>query len=125
MKILLDTSFILTCIKQKIDFPSLADEIFDEKIEWLYPFEVEQELKKISVRKGEKTKDKLSAKVSLEFIKTLNPKKIKLNNENVDMGIVEYAEKNKVIIATLDKELKSKTKSRILTIRNHKNISLI
>ena len=32
MKILIDTNFILTCMKQKIDFPNLAEELFDEKI---------------------------------------------------------------------------------------------
>jgi len=44
MRILLDTNFILTCAKEKIDFPSLADEIIDEKIEWVVPQDVLNEL---------------------------------------------------------------------------------
>ena len=32
MKILLDTNFVLTAIKQKIDFDSSANELFDEVI---------------------------------------------------------------------------------------------
>ena len=51
MKILLDTNFILTAVKQKIDFPSKADELFDMKVEFLVPAEVVQELKTLSKRK--------------------------------------------------------------------------
>ena len=35
MDVLVDTNFILTAVKQKIDFESLADELFDKKIAFL------------------------------------------------------------------------------------------
>jgi rRNA-processing protein FCF1 len=52
MKILVDTNFVLTCVKQKIDFLSIAEEIISEKIEWLLPKQVEAELEKLFKRGG-------------------------------------------------------------------------
>ncbi|MFZ5955503.1 MAG: hypothetical protein ACOYT4_03685 [Nanoarchaeota archaeon] len=126
MKILLDTNFILTCIKQKIDFDRIANEIVDEEIKWILPEEVQNELEKLSKRKGMRTIDKESAKLSLEFLKSLNPELIKLNNKNVDDGIVNYinSQKNKIILATLDKELKKRINSKILTIRTNRYLEL-
>ncbi len=125
MEILLDTNFILTCVKQKIDFNSAANEIFDKKIEWLIPEEVIEELKKLSERKGEKTKDKESAKLSLELIKIIPHKTIKLNNQNVDKGIIDYLKNKDIILATLDKKLKERAGVKILSIRGKKDLEII
>ena len=126
MKILLDTNFILTSVKQKVDFPSLADELFDEKVEWIVPVEVVGELETLSSRRGEKIKDKLSAQVSIEFVKILRAKKIKLGGVNVDDGIVDYLKKHEgVVLATLDKELKKRVGGKILSIRGTKGLGLV
>jgi len=131
MKILLDTNFILNCAKQKIDFVSLTNELFDEEIEWVIPLEVEKELELISKRKGEKTEDKKSAEISLEITKDFDKIVLIGDNsiENVDTGIVEYAKQNKgIVVATLDKILKEKLQKypvKILTIRNLKSLEII
>ena len=127
MKILLDTSFILTCVKQKIDFIELADKLFSEKIEFLVPLEVLHELEIVSKKKNKSKKDRQAAQLALEILQKKEIKKIKLNKE-VDKGILDYAEKNKVMVATLDKELKKALSSKnteILIIRHKKTISLI
>ncbi len=127
MEVLLDTNFILSCIKQKLDFFSLANDIFDEKIDWLVPFEVLQELKDLSERKGEKIPDKESARVGLEFVRLIKAKEIHLGNKVVDNGIVDYVnnKKNKIIVATLDKALKKRLNSQILTIRDMGSLEII
>jgi len=125
MKILLDTNFLLTTAKQKIDFHSLANDLFDKEISWLIPSEVLQELKELASRKGEKVKDKKSASLALQLTKTLPHKTIKLKNKNVDKGIIQYLKIHKAILATLDKKLKGKTKSKILTIRGKKSLEII
>jgi len=125
MKILLDTNFILTCIKQKIDFANLAEERFTEKIEWVIPLEVVEELNKIKENKG-KTEDKNAADLALQIISQLKSEKIKLNNKKVDDGLVNYLYKNKsVILATLDRGLKKRVKSKILIIRGKKGLEII
>ncbi len=127
MKILLDANFVVSCIKQKIDFLSLTNKKFDEKIEFVLPVEVEDEIEKISKRKGEKTRDKEAAKVALEILRLIKPKKIKLGSGNVDDKIVDYALKNpEIVLATLDKELKKRVGgARILTIRGRGNLEVV
>ena len=124
MKILLDTNFILACVRQKIDFVSLADEMFDEEVEWVVPMEVEGELKDLAGRRGEKIEDGDAARVGLQLVKNFD--KVPLGMKNVDAGIVRYAKNNKVVVATLDRELKEKLKgNKILTIRAGKKLEVV
>ena len=71
MKILIDTNFVLTCVKQKIDFSNLAEELFDEKIEWLVPQDVLNELGVLKDRKGMKVADRTAAKTSFEILEKI------------------------------------------------------
>lgn len=116
MKILLDTNFVVSCVKNKIDFVSVADEITDEKIEWIIPFEVMEEIEKLANKQGEKMKDRQAAKIGLEMIKVFSPTIINIHNKNVDEGIKKYIEGKDIVLATLDKNLKKKIKNKILTI---------
>lgn len=127
MKILLDTNFILTCVKQKIDFISRASEIIDQKIEWLIPQDILNELGSLKDRTGIKVKDKNAAKLSFQIIQNLNPKIVQLpgKNPNIDIKIVNYIINKNIILATLDKNLKSRINNKILTIRGKNNLKLI
>ena len=127
MKILIDTNFVLTCAKNKIDFPSLANEIIDQKIKWIVPQDVLNELGNIKDKKGTKEKDKAAAKLSFLILADLNPEIINLpgKNPNVDIKIVNYVIDKDIVLATLDKNLKSRVKNKILTIRGKNNLELI
>ena len=126
MKILLDTNFILTCVKQKIDFDNIANDLFDEPIEWIIPQEVLNELKSLKDKKKIKVRDKNAAKLSFEILQSINPKIVKLKgqNPNVDIKIVDYISRKRIILATLDKNLKDRVTNKILTIRNKKNLEI-
>jgi rRNA-processing protein FCF1 len=127
MEILLDTNFILTCVKQKIDIDESLNEITSEKIEYIIPQDVLNELGNIKDRTGIKTPDKEAAKLSFEILQTLNPKIIELKskNPNVDIKIVNYILDKPIVLATLDKNLKSRIKNKVLTIRNKKTLEII
>ncbi len=127
MEILLDTNFILTCVKQHIYFDSIADEMFDEEILWIIPQDVLNELGNLKTKKGMKKEDKDAAGVSFEILKILNPKIIELpgNNPNVDSKIVNYILDTEIILATLDRDLKKRVKNRILTIRGKRRLEII
>ncbi len=125
MKIILDTNFLLTTAKQKIDFNSLANQITDQPIKWLIPKPVIKELEQLSKRKGEKINDKISAQLSIQIIKTIPHQKIPLPLKNVDEGIIRYAKQNQAVIATLDKKMKQKFKGKILTIKGRKRLGII
>ena len=126
MKILLDTNFIITCVKQKIDFHSIANDIINEKIEWIIPQDVINELGNIKDKKGIKIIDKNAAKLSFEIIQNLKPEIINLpgKNPNVDIKIVNYVIDKNIVLATLDKDLKSRVNNKILTIRSKNNLEL-
>ncbi|MFH1521676.1 MAG: hypothetical protein ABIF18_01830 [archaeon] len=127
MKILLDTNFILTCIKQKIDFPSRANEIVSQEIEWIVPQDILNELGTLKDRKGMTSQDRDAAKLSFEILKNLNPKIIELpgENPNIDIKIVNYIIDKDIVLATLDKNLKNRIGNKILTIRGKKSLEII
>lgn len=114
MKILLDTNFILSCIRKKIDF-------FEELMEYeiLIPKQVIDEIKKISASK-KKLKFRDEANLALKILEKSRFKKIKLEDDYVDKGIRKFAQKNQdIVVATLDEALKKKLKRR-LVIRGKK-----
>jgi len=134
MKVILDTSFIVSCIKKKIDFLEKADELFDEKLDWLVPLEVLQELEKLSQRKHEKTSDKQAALTSLDFIEkhdlSMVPIKTTSPSTHVDDLIVFHVKEHsneKPIVATIDKELKQRIHDlglKTLVIKDAKSLGI-
>ena len=108
---LLDTNFILICIKQKIDF---FEELEFMGFEILIPDKVIDELKK------------LKQTSALKLLEKNNFREIILAGKNVDNSIINYAKKNpEIIIATLDKELSNKLKNRKIIIRGKKKLEII
>lgn len=113
---LLDTNFILTCIRQKIDF---FEELYLKGIHIIIPEQVVREIEKFEKKKSE-------AKIALVLIKTNEVQYVNLGKGKVDNRIIEYANKNPdVIIATLDKEIQRKIKNKKMIIRNMKKIEII
>jgi len=123
MNILLDTNFILECVKNKIDLDDLK--IYGNLF---LPIEVYSELQNILLDKRQKEKNKAIAKLALQILDKKNLKTISLEIDKVDDGIINYVRRNdNIIVATLDKELKSRLEgiAKILTIRNKKKIVLL
>ena len=118
-KVLLDTSFILTALKYKIDIKSELTNIIDEK------FTIHYIDKTINELKG-----KPLEKLAKDILKKINARKITTNKDkNVDSLLIVHSEANKnVFVATQDKRLKEKLKkrnARIITIRQKKYLKII
>ncbi|MEK6906576.1 MAG: PIN domain-containing protein [Nanoarchaeota archaeon] len=108
---ILDTSFIITCVKQKIDF---FEKMELEGIEIIIPLQVINELKG------------LKSNISLKLLEKNSFKKIDLKTKNVDEGIKNFAYKNKnAIVATLDRGLKMKIRNPKLVIRGTKKLEIL
>lgn len=129
VNILLDTNFILTCVKQKINF---LQELIGNEL--LLPKQVIKELKKISEDKNKKSEERELAKTSLAFLEKFKDrfKEIELEKKFVDRGIELIAEKAskerwEIIIATLDKELRKKLKGKFkfLIVTRKKKLEII
>jgi len=121
MKILLDTNFILTCIKEKLDFSDASR--FGKVV---IPEEVINELKGLSEKSRGLQKER--AILALDIIRANKFKIIKLKKKFVDEGIREYVKKGGgVVVATLDRELKKslKNKAKILVIRAKKRFEIV
>jgi len=115
-KVVLDTNFILSCIRKKIDF---FEEIKLMGLKPIIPEEVVSEITKFKEKKPE-------AELALKIIKKNNYKKIELGKGHVDKKIINYSKKYpEIIIATLDREIKNKTKNHKLVIRGNKKLELV
>jgi len=113
-QIVLDTSFIISAVRNKID---IFEELQEYKI--IIPEQVIVELQGISKSKSE-------AKIALKILSQNNFIRPDLKTKNTDNAIINYSKKNpQFIIATLDKEIKKKTKNPKLIIRNKKKLEFI
>jgi rRNA-processing protein FCF1 len=122
-QVILDTNFILTAIKYKIDF---LDGIKFLGLTPIIPVQVIDELKKIIKSSKKRGKFKDHAEIALKILEKKKIKKIDLKHTYVDKGILNYSKKHKeVIIATMDKDLKSRTPNRKLIIRAMKRLELL
>lgn len=124
MKVLLDTNFIVACVRQKIDLVD-AGFFLGEEVEWVVPFEVVGELEELKDRKEASVADRSSAKIGLEMLGFLKPNYVKLKNPNVDKGIEDYIFGKDVVLATLDRGLKRKVRNRKMIIRGKKKLEIV
>ena len=126
MKVLVDTNFVISCVKQRIDFEHLAEELFDEPIEWFVLEDVLRELEFVAGNKEKKAKDRAAAEFGLEILKSGSFERIDYPGEgSVDKKIVSFLNEHKeFVLATLDKRLKKKVKNRIMTIRDKKKLEV-
>jgi rRNA-processing protein FCF1 len=115
-KLLLDTSFIITAAKNKLD---IFEELLDYKL--IIPKQVIVELQGLA-------KSKINASLALKIVEVnkelfTSPD---LKTKNTDYGIKKYAKENPTtIIATLDREIKKEVKNMKMVIRNKKKFDLI
>jgi len=120
--IILDTNFILTCVRQEIRlFEQLKDIYPGEKI--IVPEIVIQELNHLAKNIKLKMSERESADLSLQLIGRESILILDLPEEKADDAIVNYALKNSgTIVASLDKGMmkRLKRKAKFLTIRKKK-----
>ena len=124
--VLLDTNFILTSFKEKIDF---FEEIKFLGMKILIPKEVINEIKRIVVSK-KKLHFRKDAELALKVLekKKTSFKKVNLVHygKNTDKKIKNFADKHRnIVVATLDKQLKKKIKNPKLVIRGKNTLEVI
>lgn len=113
---LLDTNFILSCIRKKIDF---FEDIQLMGLSVIIPKQVIEEIKGLS-------KSKPEAEIALKILEKNVFKKVTLHGRNVDNGIVKIAKENEnYVIATLDRGIKNQIKNQKLAIRGEKKLEIV
>ena len=121
-KVILDTNFILSCIREKIDFfEDLTFKGFRIQIPKQVIFEIERIL-----NSNKKLKFRNEARIALKLLETNPFRKIDLKTKNVDSGLVKLSKKDPgITIGTLDRELKRKIKNPKIVIRGKKQLEVI
>ena len=102
-KIVLDTNFILECIKNRVDF---FEELLVRGHRILIPKEVISEIKRLC-DSSKALRFKENATLALRLLESEDFELIDAPGRYVDKGIQKYCSLNPdVILATMDKELK-------------------
>ncbi len=110
-QVILDTSFILTAVRQKIDF---FERLEHEGLEVFVPDQAIDELMG------------LGAQLALHILEKHRFHLVKLPGKDADAAIIAFAKKNpEAIVATLDAGLKKRIKNRKMIIRQMKKIEII
>lgn len=120
-KVILDTNFILNCIRNKVDF---YEEFFNRGHSVLIAKEVVEEIKRL--RDSSKAlKFREEANLALKLIDSSEHEVVNAPGRYVDIGLKNYLNEHPtVILATMDKALKKAVKNRKFVIRNKKKLEL-
>ena len=130
-KIIIDTNFLVSIVRFKVDLFSELQRICDFKYTVCILKGIINELEKLA--ETGKPKDKIAAMISLELIKKKKIKIIKTPSKNkrvknVDLLILNLIKKGNFIVATQDKELKREIRKKgvsIIALRQKKYLKLI
>lgn len=121
-KCILDTNFIIICVKQKIDF---FEELKFMGFQILIPEQVIRELEKIKKSK-QKLHTRQAAELSLKILEKNKFQKIDIGKGYVDKKILKFVKENpKTFVATIDRGLKNKLPGRKIVITQKKNLEII
>lgn len=118
IKIILDTNFVVIPFEFKVDIYSEFERIIDAKYKLIFPKICEAELEKLKY-----------GKAALKLLKQKNVEFVDISlTKSIDDSILEYAKKEKCIIATQDKELKKKALKEglsVITLRQKKYLWVV
>lgn len=92
MEVLLDSSFIVSCIKKKIDF---LVELEGMGFKVLLPKEVFEEIKDLRFNSDHGTK--VAVEVALELFKKRKIKSVALGDRQVDEGLIEFGKRELIL----------------------------
>ena len=118
MEVLLDSNFIISCLKKKIDFIS---ELEGKGFKILLPREVFQELKDLKNKVS--PTDKAAIEIAIKMFESREIKKTTLGNKSVDLGLIEKG-RNGAYIATLDAAIKREVKNKVFINSATNNIMI-
>lgn len=107
MEAILDGSFMLNAMRNKIDFISQLE---NEGFKVVVPREVMQEMK--DLREKAKTPDRVLIDLIFQMVEQRDVKKIGLGKDRVDLQLIKLGKAGKYI-ATTDAAIKRSVKNRI------------
>jgi rRNA-processing protein FCF1 len=116
MEVLLDSSFIISCIRERIDFLSQLE---GQGFKVVVPREVMQELKDLRKKSSLSHEDRVAIDVAFEIIENNKLKKTKIGGKKVDEGLINKGREG-VYVATLDAVIKREIPNKIIINKSRK-----
>lgn len=115
VKIIFDSNFLLIQPQFRININKELEKILNRKIEGIIISPIYEELQRLSKRK--EIKERKNALMTLQLIKNFDIVKVeRLQNETVDDLIIRLAKKWNSPVATNDKELRRRLRSRSIAV---------
>lgn len=108
MEVLLDSNFIISCVKKKIDFVS---ELASLGFKVIIPREVLLELK--DLRQKVPHDERVAIDLGVEMLDKAGVKKIKIGGQKVDNALIDYGKKG-AYIASIDAFIKRNVPNRVV-----------
>ncbi|MEK6894285.1 MAG: hypothetical protein AABX10_02385 [Nanoarchaeota archaeon] len=120
MQVILDSSFIISCVRDRIDFlTQLAEQGFIPVV----PKEVFQEMKDLRISNRSSREDRLAIDVALEMLEKGNVKKMSLGSGKVDESLIKKGLEG-IFIATLDNGIKKKIPKKIVIFKAQNRVGV-
>ncbi|MGV8142787.1 MAG: hypothetical protein ACP5NS_04100 [Candidatus Pacearchaeota archaeon] len=120
MQVILDSSFIISCIRERIDFlTQLSDQGFTPVV----PREVLQEMKDLRVRSGVSHEDRIAIDVAFELLEKGKVKKTSLGTGKVDDWLIKRGQEG-IFIATLDVGIKKRVPKRVVIFKSQNRVGI-
>ncbi len=121
MEVILDSSFIISCIKKNIDFVSQLEE---QGFKILLAHEILDELKDLRKSNRVSHDDRVSIDLALEMFSNKKFKKTKLGHYSVDDGLIKRG-KEGIYIASLDKVIKREVPNKVVIFDSTKSVGVV
>jgi len=119
MKAILDSSFIISCARNKIDFVS---QLREQGFEIVVPNEVVSEMKSLMNKKTISRKNRDIVKLALDILDSSGVKYESFGGDVVDEMLVKLGKKG-YAIGTLDRAIKKRISRRIVILTSKKRVS--
>lgn len=120
MQVILDSSFIISCVRDGIDF---VNQLKDQGFVAVVPREVLQEMKDLRISNRSSREDRLAIDVALEMIEKNKVKKTTLGEGKIDDFLIKKGQEGS-FIATLDNGIKKKIMKKIVIFKAQNRVGV-
>lgn len=120
MQVLLDSSFIISCIRERIDFLS---QLHEQGFIPVVPREILQEMKDLRTSDRLSREDRLSIDLAFEMLEKNKVKKTTLGNGKMDELLIKKGQEG-IFIATLDNGIKKKIPKKIVIFKAQNRVGV-
>ncbi len=110
MEVILDTNFIVSCVRRRIDFIAQLEE---QGFKVILPKEIFQELKDLKKDSKISHETRTAIDVAMKLFEKVKIRKMELGHEKVDNALIRRG-KDGYYIATLDRAIKRSVPRRIV-----------